>query len=120
MPEAFSRADILLCRSGASTVAEVTAAAKVAIFIPFPFATDDHQKRNAEALSTKNAAVLIPESQLTAERVANEVSSLLANSHTLQEMSALAKSLSHPRAAADIAAMAAGLVERNRKTLTGN
>lgn len=109
MPAAFARADLLLCRSGASTVAEVTAAGKVAVFVPFPFATDDHQKRNAEALVSKNAAVLVPESELTSERIANEVSSLLAGGQMLEQMSVRSRSLSHPAAAKEIAAMAAQL-----------
>src|SRR5205085_10128980 len=61
MPEVIARADLLLCRSGASTVAEVTAAGKPAAFVPFPRAADDHQRRNAEALVRKGAAVLLPE-----------------------------------------------------------
>jgi UDP-N-acetylglucosamine--N-acetylmuramyl-(pentapeptide) pyrophosphoryl-undecaprenol N-acetylglucosamine transferase len=113
MPAAFARADLLLCRSGASTVAEITAAGKVAVFVPFPFATDDHQKKNAEALSTKDAAVLIPESELTAERIANEVSALLSNPRRLQEMSAKARALSHPDAAAEIASMVAHLAKKS-------
>src|SRR5262249_24907619 len=57
--EAFARAELLLCRSGASTVGEVAAAGKPAIFIPFPHATDDHQLRNAEVLARAGAAVVI-------------------------------------------------------------
>ncbi len=56
---AFARADLLICRSGASTVAEVTAAGKPAVFVPFPRAADDHQKRNAEALERAGAAVML-------------------------------------------------------------
>ena len=62
MPGAFARADLLVCRSGASTVAEVTAAGKPAIFIPLPTAADDHQTRNAEALADAGAARLLPQS----------------------------------------------------------
>ena len=51
MPAAFARADLVVCRSGASTVAEITAAGKPAIFVPFPRAADDHQRVNAEALA---------------------------------------------------------------------
>lgn len=110
MAAAFARADILVCRSGASTVAEVTAAGKPAIFVPFPFATDEHQKRNAEALTTKNAAVLVLEKDLTPERIENEISSLLMNPRKLAEMATAAKALSHLDAARDIAAMAANLI----------
>jgi UDP-N-acetylglucosamine--N-acetylmuramyl-(pentapeptide) pyrophosphoryl-undecaprenol N-acetylglucosamine transferase len=107
MPATFARADLLLCRSGASTVAEVTAAGKVAIFVPFPHAADDHQRRNAEALSTRNAAVLIPESELTTDRLVASVAGLLNDPERLWQMSAVSKSLSHADAAGEIARMAA-------------
>ena len=69
MPAAFARADLLLCRSGASTVAEITAAGKPAIFIPLPTAADDHQTRNAATLAEAGAARLLPQSELTSERL---------------------------------------------------
>jgi UDP-N-acetylglucosamine--N-acetylmuramyl-(pentapeptide) pyrophosphoryl-undecaprenol N-acetylglucosamine transferase len=115
MPAAFAKADLILCRSGASTVAEIAAAGKAAIFVPFPFATDDHQKRNAEALSTKGAALLLVESELTPERLANEVSSLMLNANRLQEMSATAKTMAHPEAARAIARLAAELVASEQR-----
>ncbi len=64
MPRFFANADLLLCRSGASTVAEITAAGKPAIFVPFPRAADDHQKRNAEALERAGAAIMLEEARL--------------------------------------------------------
>src|SRR5271156_558205 len=64
MPAAFARADLVVCRSGASTVAEITAAGKPAIFVPFPQAADDHQRVNAEALARVGAAVVGEESKL--------------------------------------------------------
>ena len=70
MPTYFSRADLIDCRSGASTVAEIAAAGKAAIFIPFPRAADDHQKVNAQALEKAGAAVVLEESNLTPERLA--------------------------------------------------
>ena len=60
----FGRADLLLCRSGASTVAEIAAAGKPAVFVPFPKAADDHQKRNARHLEKAGAAVMLEESKL--------------------------------------------------------
>ncbi len=106
MPAAFSRADLLICRSGASTVAEVAAAGKPAIFIPLPTAADDHQRHNAETLANAGAARLLPQSDLTPERLAQEVASLLRDRAHLARMGAAARHFSHPDAAAQIAAMA--------------
>lgn len=109
MPAAFARADLLLCRSGASTVGEITAAGKPAVLIPFPRAADDHQRRNAEALERAGAAVLLPESELTPERLAEVITRLLGDRNRLQAMAQAASSLAHPAAAARIAALAARL-----------
>jgi UDP-N-acetylglucosamine--N-acetylmuramyl-(pentapeptide) pyrophosphoryl-undecaprenol N-acetylglucosamine transferase len=113
MPAFFARADLLLCRSGASTVAEVAAAGKPAILIPFPRAADDHQKRNAEALDRAGAAVMLEESRLSAETLVEAVSALLSDPRRLARMGEAARSLAHPYAARDIAAMAARLAVVN-------
>lgn len=107
MPGAFRKADLLLCRSGASTVAEITAAGKPAILVPFPAATDDHQTRNAEALANAGAAVLLKESELTPAKLVETVRELLNNRARLAEMGQAARKLAHPNAAVEIAAMAA-------------
>ncbi len=107
MPTAFARADLLVCRSGASTVAEITAAGKPAIFVPFPRAADDHQRVNAEALARHGAAVVVEESKLEGVWLAETIAALLQDSPRLQKMSAAARQLAHPNAARDIAAMAA-------------
>lgn len=109
MPGAFGRANLLICRSGASTVAEITAAGKPAIFVPFPRAADDHQKRNAEALQKVGAAVMIQQSGLTREMLVQAVVSLFSDQAKLASMGAAARKLSHPDAAKQIAEMAAGL-----------
>jgi UDP-N-acetylglucosamine--N-acetylmuramyl-(pentapeptide) pyrophosphoryl-undecaprenol N-acetylglucosamine transferase len=109
MPALFARASLLVCRSGASTVAEVTAAGKPAIFVPFPRAADDHQKRNAEALERAGAAVMLEESKLTRESLVLTVSQLFGDPSQLEKMGDAARKLSHPNAARDIAAMAARL-----------
>ncbi len=113
MAEAFSRADLLICRSGASTVAEVAAAGKPAIFVPLPTAADDHQKRNAEAFASRNAGVLLEQEELTATRLVEVVAGLLADRGRLLRMGAAARELAHPDAAARIAELAAGLVKKN-------
>jgi len=109
MPAAFARADLLVCRSGASTVAEITAAGKPAIFVPFPRAADDHQRINAEALARHGAAVVVEESKLEGVWLAETIAALLQDSPRLQRMSRAARELAHPNAARDIAAMAARL-----------
>jgi UDP-N-acetylglucosamine--N-acetylmuramyl-(pentapeptide) pyrophosphoryl-undecaprenol N-acetylglucosamine transferase len=111
MPQVFARADLLVCRSGASTVAEATAAGKPAIFVPFPQAADDHQRRNAEAIVAGGAALLIPQAELTPERLAKTVVELLRDSKRLAEMSDRARALSHVDAAGRVARMVAELAE---------
>jgi UDP-N-acetylglucosamine--N-acetylmuramyl-(pentapeptide) pyrophosphoryl-undecaprenol N-acetylglucosamine transferase len=109
MPGLFARADLLICRSGASTVAEITAAGKPAVFVPFPRAADDHQKRNAEALERAGAAVMLEESKLSRESLVEIVSQLFGEPSRLEKMGDAARKLSHPNAARDIAAMASRL-----------
>jgi UDP-N-acetylglucosamine--N-acetylmuramyl-(pentapeptide) pyrophosphoryl-undecaprenol N-acetylglucosamine transferase len=109
MPGFFARADLILCRSGASTVAELTAAGKPAILVPFPRAADDHQKRNAEALERAGAAVMSAESKLSSDSLVKTVSALFADRNRLEKMRNAALKLSHPNAAKDIAVMAADL-----------
>ena len=109
MPGGFARADLLVCRSGASTVAEVTAAGRPAIFVPFPKAADDHQLRNAEALVGAGAAELIVEAELNSERLVQQLKSSLRDGARLLRMAQTARSLAHPRAAQEIAELAARL-----------
>jgi UDP-N-acetylglucosamine--N-acetylmuramyl-(pentapeptide) pyrophosphoryl-undecaprenol N-acetylglucosamine transferase len=115
MPGAFARASLLICRSGASTVAEATAAGKPAVFVPFPRAADDHQKRNAEALERAGAAVMLEESKLSRQTLVETVTSLLANPSRLVEMGEAARKLSHPNAARDIASMVAKLAGASQR-----
>jgi UDP-N-acetylglucosamine--N-acetylmuramyl-(pentapeptide) pyrophosphoryl-undecaprenol N-acetylglucosamine transferase len=106
MPSAFAAADLIVCRSGASTVAEITAAGKTAIFVPFPKAADDHQTKNAEALVKADAGVLIPQAQLTPEKLAENIVRLLSDRMKLWAMSENAKRLSHADAAGRVAEIA--------------
>jgi UDP-N-acetylglucosamine--N-acetylmuramyl-(pentapeptide) pyrophosphoryl-undecaprenol N-acetylglucosamine transferase len=107
MPAAFARADLVVCRSGASTVAEIAAAGKPAVFVPFPRAADDHQRVNAEALARHGAAVVVEESKLEGVWLAETIASWLGDVPRLEKMGQAARRLSHPDAARDIAAMAA-------------
>jgi len=107
MPGFFARADLILCRSGASTVAEIAAAGKPAIFVPFPLAADDHQRRNAEALEQAGAAVVLEETRLDEVWLVDTIASLLEDPAHLAKMSQSARTMSHPDAAKDIAELAA-------------
>jgi UDP-N-acetylglucosamine--N-acetylmuramyl-(pentapeptide) pyrophosphoryl-undecaprenol N-acetylglucosamine transferase len=109
MPGTFARADLLVCRSGASTVGEITAAGKPAIFVPFPRAADDHQNVNARALERAGAAVVVEESHLEAAYLVDTVVALLNDPQRLKSMSAAANSLAHPNAVQEIAEMVQAL-----------
>jgi UDP-N-acetylglucosamine--N-acetylmuramyl-(pentapeptide) pyrophosphoryl-undecaprenol N-acetylglucosamine transferase len=109
MPGFFARADLVLCRSGASTVAEIAAAGKPAIFVPFPLAADDHQRRNAEALERAQAAVVLEETRLDEVWLVDTICALLDFPRRLESMSKAARAMAHPDAAKDIAELAAKL-----------
>jgi UDP-N-acetylglucosamine--N-acetylmuramyl-(pentapeptide) pyrophosphoryl-undecaprenol N-acetylglucosamine transferase len=96
MAVAYSAADLVVCRAGATTVAELAAAGVASVLVPFPHAADDHQTANARFLSEAGAAVLVPQNELTPERLA----ALLAGfdrTHLL-EMASRARSLGRPDA----------------------
>ncbi len=105
MPSTFGRADLLVCRSGASTVGEITAAGKPAIFVPFPAAADDHQNVNARALERVGAAVVVEETKLDAAYLVDTIAAVIGDARRLQSMSAAAKTLAHPKAVEEIAEM---------------
>jgi len=103
MAEKFAQADLTICRAGANAVAEIAAAGRAALFIPFGAATDDHQLRNAEEMARVGGARLIPESELSGERLAREVAGLIAQPQQLVELGRRARQLARPHAARDIA-----------------
>jgi UDP-N-acetylglucosamine--N-acetylmuramyl-(pentapeptide) pyrophosphoryl-undecaprenol N-acetylglucosamine transferase len=102
MAERFAWADIIVCRAGAITAAEVAAAGRAAIFIPFGRATDSHQLRNAQEMSRAGAGRLIPESQLTPERLSNEIFSLVDQPQLIESLATAAHTLARPYAARNI------------------
>jgi UDP-N-acetylglucosamine--N-acetylmuramyl-(pentapeptide) pyrophosphoryl-undecaprenol N-acetylglucosamine transferase len=112
MAERFAQADLIICRSGAITVAEVAAAGRAAIFIPFGAATDAHQTRNAEAMQNAGAARLLPQTELTPERLTQEIFSLLDQPRRITEMEDSARKLARPNAVQDIVNMIEGLVRQ--------
>ena len=107
MPELYATTSIAVCRAGATTVAELAAAAVPSVLIPLPGAPGDHQTRNAEALVDAGAAVLVPDAECTGARLAAELEPRLADPARLQTMSDAARTLARPEAADDLA----GLVE---------
>jgi UDP-N-acetylglucosamine--N-acetylmuramyl-(pentapeptide) pyrophosphoryl-undecaprenol N-acetylglucosamine transferase len=111
MPAAFAEADLIICRSGAGALAELAAAGKPAILVPYPYATDDHQRHNAEAFQTAGAARLVLDSEMTGARLVKEIRELEAARPLLDQMAANARALAHPGAAeraADVLEDAAG------------
>ncbi len=99
MPAAFAAADLVICRSGAGAVAELAAAGKPAILVPFPFASDQHQLRNAEALERAGAARLVLDFEWNGERMFQEIHKLANNQQELAEMSQAVRSFAKPHAA---------------------
>jgi UDP-N-acetylglucosamine--N-acetylmuramyl-(pentapeptide) pyrophosphoryl-undecaprenol N-acetylglucosamine transferase len=99
MVEAFDQADIIVCRAGATTCAEVAAAGKAAIMVPFPGAADDHQRKNAEAMVDNGAAKMILQTDLSGERLAAEIRELVENTEQITRIGRAAKSMSRPDAA---------------------
>lgn len=108
MERRFGEADLVLCRSGATTCAELTSAGKAAILVPFARAADDHQMTNARALEAKGAARVLEEQQLTGDSLARAVSELLEAPQTLAAMGAAARALGRPDAAARVADLLLG------------
>ena len=101
--EEFAAADLIISRAGASTVAELTVAGKAAVLVPFPGATDDHQKKNARALEKMGAARVILQDDLIAGRLASEIGRYLDHPDELQNMEEAARKIGKPDAAVRIA-----------------
>jgi UDP-N-acetylglucosamine--N-acetylmuramyl-(pentapeptide) pyrophosphoryl-undecaprenol N-acetylglucosamine transferase len=99
MPRAFASADLVVCRSGAGTVSELAAAGKPAILAPFPFAADDHQTRNAEAVERAGAARRTTDREMNGERLFRMVSDIAAENGLLERMGTAARGLARRGAA---------------------
>jgi UDP-N-acetylglucosamine--N-acetylmuramyl-(pentapeptide) pyrophosphoryl-undecaprenol N-acetylglucosamine transferase len=112
MVTAFAAADLVICRAGATTTAELMAAGKAAVMIPFPFAADDHQRKNAEALEQAGAARMILQQALSGERLAETIRDLVAQPEKIDKMETAARSLSRGDAAAAVADLIEELVKK--------
>jgi UDP-N-acetylglucosamine--N-acetylmuramyl-(pentapeptide) pyrophosphoryl-undecaprenol N-acetylglucosamine transferase len=103
MANAYEWADVVVCRSGALTVSEMMAAGVASILVPFPFAVDDHQTANGQFLVNAGAAKLVPQSQLNAKSLLEELDHLRTHRDVLLEMSKAARSLAKPDSAKIVA-----------------
>jgi UDP-N-acetylglucosamine--N-acetylmuramyl-(pentapeptide) pyrophosphoryl-undecaprenol N-acetylglucosamine transferase len=114
MGRQLGQADVVVCRAGATTLAEIAAAGKPAVLIPLPTATDDHQRKNAEALATAGAAELLLQRDVTGAVLAARVLALAGDRARRERMSAAARSLARPDAARVIVDRALALAEGAR------
>ncbi len=113
--EEFADADLIVARAGAGTVAEITAAGRAAILVPFPGAADDHQTRNAQALERAGAARMVRESDWKAGRFAAEISRFMEHPEELDRMEEASRKLARPDAAALIADMVDSLAAKKSR-----
>ena len=107
MVEEFAKADIVICRAGATTCAELAAAGKAAIMIPLPTAADDHQRKNAEAMERAGGAKMLLQRDLSGARIAEELREFVANPERITEMETAAKTVGR----SDAAERAADLID---------
>jgi UDP-N-acetylglucosamine--N-acetylmuramyl-(pentapeptide) pyrophosphoryl-undecaprenol N-acetylglucosamine transferase len=110
----YQGAALIVCRAGATTVAEITAVGRAALFIPFPFAADDHQTGNARALVDAGAAEMIRQQDLSGELLAQKILGFARNRPQLVEMAGRARSLGRPEAALTIVNDIYALMEGSR------
>ncbi len=109
MAEAYAWADLVICRSGALTVAEISAVGVASIMVPYPHAVDDHQTANAQYLAKAQATKLVPQDELTKESLSVMLEELCADRNTLIEMGFRAYELAKPDATNEVAAICAEL-----------
>lgn len=104
MPAAYAAADLVICRSGAGAVSELAAAGRAAVLVPFPFAADDHQTRNAEAIARGGAARMVRDAEFSGEKLFATVAELAGTAGVLEAMAEAARRFARPGAAARAAA----------------
>jgi UDP-N-acetylglucosamine--N-acetylmuramyl-(pentapeptide) pyrophosphoryl-undecaprenol N-acetylglucosamine transferase len=115
MPRYFGRADLVVCRAGATTLAELIAARRAAILVPFAGAAEDHQTANARELAAVGAAVVIPEAEASAEALAGRILRLLDQPEEIEAMAKAAASLQVEDPAGRIASLCLSLMKRSPK-----
>ena len=112
MPKVMSAADVIVCRSGASTISELTYLGKPAVIVPSPNVVNDHQTKNARVLAQAGAAVMLQEERLDGDRLYSELTSLLGDSERIRAMHASSEWLGVRDAADRIASLVIGLAEK--------
>jgi UDP-N-acetylglucosamine--N-acetylmuramyl-(pentapeptide) pyrophosphoryl-undecaprenol N-acetylglucosamine transferase len=112
MAEEHMNADLIVCRAGATSLAEITASGKAAILIPYPWAANDHQTKNANAMADAGAAVIINESELTGDKLFRMIESLLYNEKKLRTIEDNSARLGNINAAANIVDACIKLIAR--------
>jgi UDP-N-acetylglucosamine--N-acetylmuramyl-(pentapeptide) pyrophosphoryl-undecaprenol N-acetylglucosamine transferase len=105
-------ADLVVCRAGATTLAELTAAGRASVLVPLPTAADDHQRKNAQVMRDAGASELIEQQDLTGAMLADRVVALLRDPAQLRTMAALARDMARPDAARTIVDRALQLAGR--------
>lgn len=113
MGQQYQKADLVICRSGTGTLSELAACGKPSILIPFPFAADDHQKKNAESLVAKNAAIMIVQKDLTPEGLRDQILALKADPIRLRQMSEAVRAFHQPKAAQKLVEKFVERIEKN-------
>ncbi|MEW6424854.1 MAG: undecaprenyldiphospho-muramoylpentapeptide beta-N-acetylglucosaminyltransferase [Bacillota bacterium] len=119
MPLALAAADLVVCRAGAATLAELTVTGVPAILVPYPHATGNHQEFNARVLGRAGAALVLKDEELAGEMLANQIERLLADPGRLREMAAASRRLGRPRALAEILECVEELIRRDGKRTEG-
>ncbi len=114
MPARMAEASLVLCRSGATSVAELAAAGKPSLLVPFPQAADDHQRKNAEAFAREGAAAMLVEVEMSAEVLLDRLTQLLSDTRGLEEMAVRARALGRPEALTTMGRMVAELAAAKR------
>jgi UDP-N-acetylglucosamine--N-acetylmuramyl-(pentapeptide) pyrophosphoryl-undecaprenol N-acetylglucosamine transferase len=112
MVNAFANVDLVICRAGATTTAELTASGKASVMIPFPLAADDHQRKNAEALQAVGGTRMILQADLSGERLATEIKTLVAQPELITTMEQSSRSLARGDAAAAVVDLIEELVKK--------
>ena len=112
MPDKYQWADVVICRAGALTIAELALLGLPSILVPFPYAVDDHQTLNARALVNAGGAILLPQSELEGGKLIQLLQGFVDQPELVSEMSIAAKQVAKPHATEDVADICQRVVEQ--------